>query len=123
MKKVVLVIITLLLVTGCSLNKSHNNSKVNNKEFVVQEQTIGNLKFSDVSLIYEKGISTFKVTITNLGDNISPNLNVIFKNENDTIITTLDGTFGEIEKNSFIALTLTSDVDLSNAYKVEYEVK
>ncbi len=123
MKKILLVITLLLILTGCSINKEHINSKVNNNELIVKEQTISNLKFSDVSLYYEKGISTFKVTITNLGETVSPNLEVVFKNENDTVITTLDGTFGEIDKNSFISLTLTSDVDLSKAYKVEYIIK
>lgn len=124
MKKVLLVITVLLIFTGCGSKTLNKNSKVNNNELVIKEQVINNLKFSDVSLVYEKGISTFKVTITNLGERINPNsLNIIFKNENDTVITTLDGTFGEIDKDNFIALTLTSDIDLSNAYKIEYEIK
>ena len=123
MKKILIVIITLLFMTGCKTNEIFENPKVNNNELIVTEQTINNLKFSDVSLIYEKGLSTFKVTITNLGDTVSPNLEIVFKNENDTVITTLDGSFGTIDKDSFIALTLTTDVDLSNAYKLEYVIK
>ena len=124
MKKVLLVITLLLVFTGCGTKTLNKNSKVNNNELVIKEQVINNLKFSDVSLYYEKGISTFKVTITNLGEKINPNsLNIVFKNENDTVITTLDGTFGEIDKDNFIALTLTSDIDLSSAYKIEYEIK
>ena len=123
MKKILLVIVSFLFITGCS-KQIFNNPVVNNNELIVKEQVIDNLRFSDASLIYEKGISTFKVNITNNGDKVSPNgLDVIFKNENDTVITTLDGTFGDIEKDSFIALTLTSDIDLSKAYKVEYKIK
>lgn len=123
MKKLLVIVLTLL-ITGCSQTNIFKNAVVNNNEQVIKEQVIGNLKFSDTSLIYEKGISTFKVTILNMGDNVNPeSVSVVFKNENDTIITTLDGTFGEIDKDSLINLTLTSDIDLSNAYKVEYIVK
>ena len=124
MKKVLLLIISLFLITGCSKGEEHKNAQVNNNENIVKEQTIGNLKLSDVSLIYEKGVSTFKVTITNNGEKFTPNSFIVsFKNENDTVITELDGSFGEIEKDTFIALTLTSDIDLSKAYKVEYTIK
>ncbi|MBR1718107.1 MAG: hypothetical protein IJ715_02410 [Bacilli bacterium] len=122
--KRLLVIVLTLLITGCSQTNIFKNAVVNNNELVIKEQVIGNLKFSDTSLIYEKGISTFKVTILNMGDKVNPeSVSVVFKNENDTIITTLDGTFGEIDKDSLINLTLTSDIDLSNAYKVEYIIK
>lgn len=122
--KRLLVIVFILLITGCSQTNIFKNAVVNNNEQVIKEQVIGNLKFSDTSLIYEKGISTFKVTILNMGDKVNPeSVSVVFKNENDTVITTLDGTFGEIDKDSLINLTLTSDIDLSNAYKVEYIVK
>lgn len=118
MKRVLLVMISLLLITGCAFKKTNNN------ELVIKEQVVGNLKFNDISLTSKGSSSTFKVTVTNMGEKISPEiLNIIFKNEDDTVITTLDGTFGEIDENSFISLTLTSDVDLSKAYKVEYEVK
>lgn len=123
MKKVLLVITVLLIFTGCGSKTLNKNSKVNNNELVIKEQVINNLKFSDVSLVYEKGISTFKVKITNQGEEVSPNLEIVFKGESDNVIETLDGSFGSIDKDNFIALTLTSDVDLSNAYKVEYIIK
>ena len=124
MKKVLLFIISLLFITGCSSKDNHINAKVNNNELILKEQVIDSLKFSDISLMYEKGISTFKVTITNTGEKISPeSLNIIFKSKSDSVITILDGTFGEIDKDTSIDLTLTSDVDLSDAYKIEYEIK
>lgn len=123
MKKVLFVLTLLLVFTGCSSKDNKTNSKVNNNELVLKEQVIDNLVFSDVSLVYEKGISTFKVKITNQGEEVSPNLEIVFKGESDNVIETLDGSFGSIDKDNFIALTLTSDVDLSNAYKVEYIIK
>ena len=120
MKKILLVIISLFIIGGCA----SRDIKTNNNELVIKEQVIDNLKFSDVSLIYEKGISTFKVTITNNGDSITPEtFNVIFKDKDDKVITVLDGTFGSIDKDNFISLTLTSSDDLTHAYKVEYEIK
>ena len=123
MKKVLFVLTLLLVFTGCSSKDNKTNSKVNNNELVLKEQVVNNLLFSDISLVYEKGISTFKVKITNQGEKVSPNLEIVFKGESDNVIETLDGSFGEIDKDNFIALTLTSDVDLSNAYKVEYIIK
>ena len=123
MKKVLFILTLLLVFTGCSSKDNKTNSKVNNNELVLKEQVVNNLVFSDVSLVYEKGISTFKVKITNQGEEVSPNLEIVFKGESDNVIETLDGSFGSIDKDNFIALTLTSDVDLSNAYKVEYIIK
>lgn len=124
MKKIFLIIISLFLITGCSDDGDIKNAYVNNNELIIKEEVIGNLSISDVSLIYENGLSTFKAKITNNGDDLTINeFNIIFKNENDTIITIIDGNFEEIKKDTFIALTLTSDIDLSSAYKLEYSLK
>ena len=122
MKKILVILLSLVLVTGCS-SKIFNNSKVNNNENIIKEQTFGNLVINNISLVYEKGVYTFKFTLTNNGDkaNVSK-LNITFKNENDSVITTLDGSFGEIDANTSLDMVLTSDIDLSNAYKVEYEL-
>ena len=124
MKKIFILAFIIVLTTGCFNKEIDINASVNNNEYILNEQNIDNIKFSDTSLIYEKGISTFKVKVTNNG-NIGKieKLIVIFKNKNDSEITRLYAEYVEIEKGNSISLTLTSDIDLSDAYKVEYEIK
>ena len=127
MKKIAIIIISILLVTGCSILKKENieNSVVNNNSNIIKEQTVYNLDLNNVSLIYFKGTSTFNVKVTNNTDsdiNISK-FTVIFKAKSGSIITTVSGNIGDkIPAKNSIETSLTSDVDLSDAYSVEYDI-
>lgn len=125
MKKIYLVILILIL-TGCS-NKNEEtliSNKVNLNEYVIEDKQIDSLITSNTSVIYDNGITTFKTTLTNNGDDIFiDNLNVKFLNKNNTEIITLKGELKKTLKNSEkIQITIISDIDLTDAYKIEYHI-
>lgn len=125
MKKIYLVILILIL-TGCS-NKNEEtliSNKVNLNEYVIEDKQIDSLITSNTSVIYDNGITTFKTTLTNNGDGIFiDNLNVKFLNKNNTEIITLKGELKKTLKNSEkTQITIISDIDLTDAYKIEYHI-
>ena len=126
MKKLIVVILSLFILTGCNNSTVVNNSKVNNNESITKEQVVGNFTFSNISLIYEKGSSTFKVSVTNNTDTkLEVNkFNIILKTSSGDTITILNGYIGdEIEANTTIESSISSDIDLSEAYSVEFEIE
>ena len=117
---------SIILITGCSNSKTdEKNAKVNNNENITKEQVIGNYSVSNASLVYDKGTSIFKITITNTTDNIL-NINdfkITFKSESGSVITVLNGfSIDNMEPNVGLEISLDSDVDLSDAASVEYEI-
>ena len=125
MKKILIVMISILFLTGCGSKSTISNSKLNNNENIIKDQTINNFSITDISLNYKKGTSTLKLTITNTLDQ-DVNINkfeVVFKTENGSVITTLDGkVIDSMKANESITLTLNTDVNLSEAYSVEYVI-
>ena len=126
MKKIIIIIMSIILITGCSNSKTdEKNAKVNNNENITKEQVIGNYSVSNASLVYDKGTSIFKITITNTTDNIL-NINdfkITFKSESGSVITVLNGfSIDNMEPNVGLEISLDSDVDLSDAASVEYEI-
>lgn len=127
MKKILFVIISILILTGCNKKEEVTNLiKVNQNENIIKEQVVSNLTLTDVSLYYEKGLSTFNAKIKNDTENdiAISDFNIVFKNENGTIIIKLkENDINIIEANSSKNISIVSDIDLSNAYSVEYEIK
>lgn len=126
MKKIIVAICLVVFLTGCSKEKKIGEKAIpNNHENVVKEQKINNFTFENVSLIYQGGISTFSVDIYNelQEDVYLNNFKVILKNENGTEITTLDVAVEDtIQTGTSLTMTITSDIDLSDAYSVEYKI-
>ena len=127
MRKILIILFGLVLITGCGGNKETTELiKVNQNDNIIKEQVVSNLTLNNTTLYYEKGVSTFNVKINNNSEN---NINIssfkiIFKNQNGTIITTLMANdINEIKSHDNKNVLITSDIDLSNAYSVEYEIK
>ena len=127
MRKIILCFISIILVTGCSFFNKEDviNSEINNNDNIIKEQVVGNFKISGVSLDYLNGTSTFNVSVTNTTEqelNIT-SFKAIFKTKNGNVIATLESDLrGKIGSNSTLEASMISDVDLSNAYSVEYDI-
>ena len=121
MKKIVILLV-LLLMTGCNSNKEDYFfvNKANLNKGVISDKVVNNVKISDISVIYDRGITTFRASLKS-DDNIQiDKIKVIFKNKNGSDITSLEGYIGK-NVNKEADLVITSDIDLTNAYKVEFE--
>lgn len=125
MKRLLIVLGLLMIFTGCKEASTTNNIKTNNNENIIKEQVVGNLLLNQVSLTYEKGTSTFSVQITNqTSESVAINqFDVTFKTKNGSVIATLQGTLGDsLDGNTSIVITMTSDIDLTKAYSLEYNI-
>lgn len=122
MKKIVIIFIIVLL-TGCnSKEQKFETNKVNLNDAVIEDKTINNFSTSNTSVIYEAGMTSFKTNLKNNGEGTNINKVIItFKTKNNTFITSLTGYINkEIKSGEEILLTITSDIDLTNAYSIEY---
>lgn len=120
MKKLI-IIIFLLFLTGCGEKEEVKvyTNKANLNEQVISEQVVNNVRFYDISVIYDRGISTFKATLKSDVDTDISNIEVAFKNYNGTLITKLEGYINKNVKDE-TDLVITSDIDLTNAYSIEF---
>lgn len=127
MKKIIILILSLFLITGCSLFNKETvvNSEVNNNADIIKEQIVGNFTVSNISLVYLNGTSNFDVNITNNTEEelTISRFNVTFKTKSGTVITTISGNTGiKVQPKGSIEESMVSDIDLSNAYSVEYDI-
>ena len=144
MKKIInislMLLVCLTLVTGCGKNNNidnkdnnkdndskNNNStvEVNNNQEVIKNQNIDGIEITNVSLVYEDGISYFKATATNNtgSDYVLNQYKIYVKDQDGNIITTMLGNIGNTLKNgeSKTIRTMISE-NLSNAYSIDFEV-
>lgn len=125
MKKIYFIIFILLL-TGCNkVEEPTSINEVNLNDQVIEDKKINDLSTSDTSLIYDQGITTFKTNLKNNGDKIDiKNIKVKFENKNNTEIITLTNNINKtLDTNESILVTIISDIDLTDAYKIEYYIE
>ena len=118
MKKI-LIIFLLLLISGCSSDEVVYTNKVNLNDLIIMDREIDDIKFTNTSVIYDRGISTFRVTLKSDKLKHIDEINVIFKNKNGSDIVTLKGLINKDIKEE--DLVITSDIDLTEAYNLEYK--
>ncbi len=113
----------MVFITGCGCNDKKEEffetNKVNLNDGVIQDQELDNFKTHNTSVIYEKGITTFKTELISNGETHINNIKVIFKTKSGKVITELVGYLNQ-DINGKININITSDIDLSNAYSIEY---
>lgn len=120
MKKI-LIIFSFFIFTGCTEQIKLIPDKANLNDRIIEDKIFQSLSMTNTSLIYNSGVSTFKTTITNNGEIIeNKKINLIFKNKNNSIIISLKGYINKLEKKQKQELVVTSDIDLTEAYLVEY---
>ena len=130
MKKVFLVIMVLVVfTTGCGKKAQieripEESIKSNTNEEVIGKKEIDGLTIEKSSLVYEDGLSTLTTSITNttqermMVDSIK--ITYIDSEDNETVLV---GPIGDyIEPSQVVYITSTTDIDLSAAVKVVYEI-
>ena len=132
-KKALLAIFALTLVTGCGCAKKDNKKdntkddvKVNTEENVIKDQTFEGLTFTNTSLTTTNGVSTLITEVSNsTGEDYTlEEFTITIKNKDGEVITTIPGYVGDVIKNGETRTINSSiDIDLSNASSIEYSVK
>ena len=134
MKKVllsILVITSIFVLAGCGKSKKvvtpdvdEEKIKTNTNENVIGEKEIDGLKIEKSSIIYEDGITTLTTSVTNISNEVQviDSIRITYTDEDGTR-TELIGAIGEpITQNQTVYITSTTDIDLTNAVSVEYEI-
>ena len=125
MRKILVAIIFLILIVGCNNNeKILEPNKVNLNELAIEDKKVNDLIFSNTSIIYDQGITTFKTKMTNIGDEIKiNNINIDFYSKNSTKILTLQKNVKElIKKNNEYQIVIATDIDLTDIYEIKYNI-
>ena len=132
MKKIIVLLIGLVLVTGCGCTKKEETKeekitdvKVNNNEEVVKDRELDGLSFTNTSLtsINKHWQLVTKVTNNTESDYNLNEFKIIAKDKDGNIITTLIGYVGGvIPKGQTREIETGTYVDLTKATSIEYEV-
>lgn len=124
MKKII-IIICLLMITGCGKEKEKfENDIVNINEEIIKTQTVEDIEFDNTTVIYSNGMTNFNTTIKNNGETKKIGYIIVsFKTKNDILmyqfkVPVLDTLNSKADK----IITMSTDVDLTNAYKITYEI-
>ena len=132
MKKIILILLLLVTLTGCGKTNNEENKKNEEKDEIKyitsdtlkEEKKISGLKLEFISLEYNKGISTLKVRVTNESDRetIEKYVNILYKNKEGNIVYTALGYIKKLSPKEDTILIVNDTIDLSNVESVEYEV-
>lgn len=127
MKKIILIIPFILLICGCTTKEEtpYDNIVSNKNESISISQTINNILFDNESIYYQDNVSTLTFKIKNTSNDVI-NINNIYvkvKNANETVITELNiNISNSINSNEEKLITMYSDIDLTNAYYLEFSI-
>ena len=130
-KKIIIGLCLLsLLMVGCGCNKKKEKKQdvkqATGLEFnldVIGEQEVNGLKFTNVSMITENGMTTFKCDVTNTTSSTYSlkTITIVFKDKNDKEIDSTTTYIGDsilIDHSSKLKAQLLTDV--TKASSVEY---
>lgn len=124
---IIFLVVVIALIIGLVLSFNFNKEEVsvadepgivaNTSEDVIKEETYEGLKFSNISLITEKGYTTFTADVTNTTDEDSTisDVNIILKDKDDNDVITLRGNIGEpLKSNETRTITAVTKGDFKN---------
>lgn len=124
------ILILMIIIIFTALNGNNKESKVNklnNNPNVIKNQILDNLSITNVSItIDSNNESTFSADIlkTDENENNIESIEIIFKDKNGNILTSLIGYIGtNMKKDDVIKISSHTSIDLSKATSIEYKKK
>ena len=117
---ILIVALILIINVSYSVDKDESNLGIN------KEQIVEGIKVSEGIIIQDKDLYTYsaKVTNTNKEKTHVEYLTFVFEDKDNKRIITLYGYVGkDLEENESVPVLASVDKDISNASKVEIEVK
>lgn len=127
MKKILLVILSLILVTGCGCNKKEDKKDEqtdNNKASIVDTKT-NKLDMVDFVTLYEDGITDVYYTVeNNTEEEISYNYVICeMYDKDDNLIYTLKSELGTLKPGESKDIKMKVTLDLTQVVKTKYNVE
>ena len=127
MKKILIITLCLMIITGCGKKTSKKTTTVKEDRFntkVAQDVKVDDLKIMNINLKVNKDKSTLTADILNptKKDIYVKLLNIKVKNSKGKVIANLVGYIGEdIKSNKTKRIISNINKDLSKAHSIEYE--
>ena len=98
---VLIMLIIILIIVLCVNNSNDKKLKpeviTNTNEGIIKEENYNGLVFNNISLITEKGYTTFTASVTNTNNEVSnvSDVNINFYDKNDNLIMSVRGNIGD----------------------------
>lgn len=126
----VIMAFTITLTSGCGAKTNEEEPDTEKPNTVTNEDVVGDkevdvFKLSKTSLVYENGSSTLITSVYNSSTETQyiKSFNIEIKDDSNKVITTLIGYIGEeIAAGETRQITSSTDLDLTDASKIEYKV-
>ena len=122
---VLIILIIILIIVLCVNNSNDKKLKpeviTNTNEGIIKEEDYNGLVFNNVSLITEKGYTTFTASVTNRNSEVSniSDVNINFYDKDDNLIMSFRGNIGD-NLNPGETRTITSSTK-GNLNKASYK--
>ena len=126
MKKILLLLLSLVLITGCGCNKEEKKVEQNNEEQnVVSDIKVNKLDMIDFITTYEDGIASVYYTVENNTEDVVSYNYVICNmyDEDDNLIYTLKSDLGILNPGESKDITANVTLDLSKVDHTKYNVE
>lgn len=123
MKKIILIISILFLITGCANNKVKPEETIKTS-VVFEDKVVENLIVRNHNVGYYDNVYHVYMDIYNENQSsITYDTIVIKYYNNKTLIYSIEQSLDEISSNKSYNISFDIDVNLLNANRVEYELK
>ncbi len=102
----------------------YGDINVNTNTGVIEDKKLGDLTFTNTSMIEQDGVTTLETTITNNSKESKyvGSFTIYVKDRSDEVITELVGYVGsELAPSEQRIITSSITDDITNAYKIEYK--
>lgn len=128
MKNIVICLFCLIMLFGCEDKKvvnEYEDINANTKENIIKDQKVGDLEFTNTSMIEKDGINTLTTTIIN-NSNETKNIQtfkILIKDREGNVVDELLAYVGDdIKPNESKLVTTSITSKLSSAYSIEYKL-
>jgi len=129
MKKIIIMLIGLILVTGCGCDKNKKKEeeviKENLQQEVIKDQTLEVFTFTNTSLTYQKNTTLLVTVVTNTSSETQylKQFKIHVWDKDGKEIRTLTGFVGaSLEPNESKTINSSCGEDLTNAASITYEI-